>query len=362
MGLIRIDALKKNDFVARFRRRFREDYQFAMILLFGSLAALVVSGFVVYRFVEGNLLGGTVNLAIVVGMLMVLVYVVNGGDAERGGRLFAVVTVAACIASTILFGRTGILWGYVVLWVNFLLTGRRFALTMNLVLVVFLILENRLFESILEGITYIVTALLITIFAYIFASRLALYQRQLETLALQDPLTYSGNRRMLRRDLTAAVSAFRRDGSQFAIMLLDLDDFKRVNDTLGHDVGDRALCDFADLFRSNIRAEDRFYRFGGEEFVLLIPDHGQVNALDVGWSLHERISGKLQFDGQPLRFSAGVAILKHGEDWPEWLARADRAMYQAKRDGRNCVCLAGDDAPIVRRPPISAATGHSGKA
>ena len=159
-----------------FRRKFRDDYQFAMIVLFGALAAVVISGFVVYRYLAGFYFGGTVNLLIVISVLLVLVYAVRSGRTRRAGQIFAIVTVIACIASTAMFGRTGILWGYLVLWINFLLTGRQFALVANLILMTVLIIETSLFQSVLEGVTYIVTALLVTTFGYIFAERLARYQ------------------------------------------------------------------------------------------------------------------------------------------------------------------------------------------
>gem|GEM_PF-59778 len=319
----------------QFRGQFREDYQFAMIVLFGALAAVVITGFVVFRFIVGHYFGATVNLTIVVSVLLVMAYAIRSGRTRRAGRIFAVVIVIACIASTAMFGRTGILWGYLVLWINFLLTGRRFALVSNLILMTVLIIETSLFQSILEGVTYIVTALLVTTFGYIFVERLARYQNQLQMLALQDPLTFAGNRRMMRRDLTAAVSATRRSGKRFTLILLDLDNFKRINDQFGHEVGDRALREFADLVREHIRAEDGFYRFGGEEFVLLLPDHGPECALEVAESLHGRISGQLAYFGEAVRFSAGVAVLRSDEDWPAWITRADRAMYEAKQAGRN---------------------------
>ena len=327
----------------RFRRRFRDDYQFAMIVLFGALAAAVIFGFVVYRYMFGFYFGGTVDLLIVISVLLVLAYTVRSGRTRRAGQIFAIVTVIACIASTAMFGRTGILWGYVVLWVNFLLTGRQFALVANLVLVTVLVIETSLFQSTLEGVTYIVTALMVTTFGYIFAERLARYQSQLEILALQDPLTFAGNRRMMRRDLTAAVSTHRRNGKAYTLILLDLDHFKVLNDDYGHETGDRALREFSDLVREQIRTEDGFYRFGGEEFVLLLPDHGAENGRRAAESLHDRISGKLVYDEYSLRFSAGVAVLGEGEDWPSWLTRADQAMYEAKRAGRGRIVLATEN-------------------
>lgn len=340
----------------KFQKQFRDDYQFAMIVLFGLVASITISGFVIFRYATGYYFGGTVNLMIVFSMLLVLIYTVRTGRTQRAGIFFCIATVVACIASTALFGRTGILWGYVVLWVNFLLTSRRFALAANLLLIPILIIETSLFESVLEGVTYIVTALLVTTFAWIFAQRLSNYQVQLETLALQDPLTYAGNRRMMRRDLTAAISSNRRDGRVFTLVLIDLDHFKRINDRQGHEVGDLALRQFADQVRALIRAEDGFYRFGGEEFVVLLSGRDARQARAAVERLHGSLSGMLEFDGQALCFSAGVAMLEHGEDWPAWLTRADRALYEAKQQGRDRIAFAAtrpDSGPQPESPKTS---------
>lgn len=341
---------RRSEFWQGFLNQFRDDYQFAMIVLFGLVASLTISGFVVYRYVFGYYFGGTVNLMIVFSMLLVLFYTVKTGRTRRAGIFFCIATVVACIASTALFGRTGILWGYVVLWVNFLLTSRRFALAANLILIPILIIETSLFESVLEGVTYIVTALLVTTFAWIFAQRLSSYQSQLETLALQDPLTYAGNRRMMRRDLTAAISSNRRDGRDFTLVLIDLDHFKQINDRLGHETGDLALREFADRVRGLIRAEDGFYRFGGEEFVVLLSGRDQQQARAAVERLHRSLSGALNFEGHALLFSAGVAMLDHGEDWPAWLTRADRALYAAKQQGRDRISFAASRSGSSAQP------------
>ncbi|MGB0514236.1 MAG: GGDEF domain-containing protein [Wenzhouxiangellaceae bacterium] len=341
------------------RNQFRTDFQFAMIVLFGALSAAVISAFALYRFLDGSYFGGSVNLMIMASVLLVMLYALRTGQTQRAGYFFAVVTMVACIASTAMFGRTGILWGYVVLWANFLLTSRRFALLINLLMTSALVYQTSLFQAVLEGVTYIVTALLVTTFAWIFAARLERYQRQLELLALQDPLTYAGNRRMMKRDLNAAISDHRRTGRAFALMLIDLDRFKRLNDEQGHDEGDRALRAFADLVRAQIRAEDGFYRFGGEEFVLLLPGHGANSAPEAARSLHRRISGRLQFSGHSVRFSAGVAALNDHEDWPAWLTRADRAMYRAKSEGRDCVRMAESSLAAEQRATHLRLAGNS---
>ena len=361
---------RKSEFTNRFRSRYREDFQFAIIMLFGVLSLFVVAAFAVYRWVLGNGFGGLINLGIVVSLLAALIYAIRTPHTHRAGIVFIVVIIAGCLASTAAMGRTGIFWTYVVLWINFLLTSRRIALSANLILIAGLVMGGGLFDTRLEAITYVVTTLMVTIFSYISARRLAYQQNQLQKLVLQDPLTKAGNRRMMMRDLRIAKARNRRTGRPYTLMLIDLDHFKQVNDQQGHEVGDQALRKFARLVRRSIREDDGFYRFGGEEFVLLLSDCGvtstpvhaanqrkrtsdvkepahQESRIDkdiseVAQQLHQRMSGQLNLNGWLLRFSAGVAELRPNEDWSECMRRADQALYYAKQSGRDRVVVWND--------------------
>lgn len=367
---------RKREFTSRFRSRYREDFQFAIIILFGILSLLVVAAFAVYRWVLGNGFGGLINLGIVLGLLSALIYAIRTPHTSRAGMVFIFVIIAGCLVSTAAMGRTGIFWTYVVLWINFLLTSRRIALSANLILIAGLVIGGNLFDTILETITYVVTTLMITIFSYISARRLAYQQKQLQKLVLQDPLTKAGNRRMMMQDLRIAKARNRRTGRPYTLMLIDLDHFKQINDQQGHDVGDQALRKFAKLVRGSIREDDGFYRFGGEEFVLLLSDCGvkskpsyaanqrmrtsdvknpahhdsraDKDITEVAQQLHQRMSGQLNLNGWILRFSAGVAELRPDEDWSECMRRADRALYQAKQAGRDRVIVWNDSMLSTR--------------
>lgn len=370
---------RKRKFTNRFRSRYREDFQFAIIMLFGTLSLLVVAAFAVYRWVLGNSFGSLINLGIVLSLLSALIYAIRTPYTSRAGIVFIFVIIAGCLLSTAAMGRTGIFWTYVVLWINFLLTSRRVAVSANLILITGLVIGGDLFDTVLETITYVVTTLMITVFSYISAGRLAYQQNQLQKLVLQDPLTKAGNRRMMMRDLRMAKARNRRTGRPYTLMLIDLDHFKQVNDRQGHEVGDQALRKFARLVRRSIREDDGFYRFGGEEFVLLLSDCGvrrkpvqasdkQLRASDlkdgndpfrqdrrtdkdiaeVAQQLHERMSGRLDLNGWLLRFSAGVAELRPNEDWSECMRRADQALYHAKQAGRDQVIVWNDSMVSAR--------------
>lgn len=160
-------------------------------------------------------------------------------------------------------------------------------------------------------------------------------------LAATDELTGLANRRSFNERLTAAVSAARRHSYPLAMIMVDLDHFKTVNDTLGHSQGDKALQRFAELLREMVRAEDMVARWGGEEFVIVLPHTG----VEAATALAERIRSAFQKcwkadDPLHLTASFGVVQYQEGEDNDHLLKRADDALYQAKHDGRNCVVTA----------------------
>jgi diguanylate cyclase (GGDEF)-like protein len=163
------------------------------------------------------------------------------------------------------------------------------------------------------------------------------YQR-IEELAELDELTGSNNRRSIMRFLDEEITRARKDDKPFAIALIDLDWFKRINDAHGHPTGDEVLRTFAITIFANIRPADRFGRYGGEEFLLVLPDTPGDEAArildrlrmivaDLDWSAFS--------PGMGVTISAGVAGFRDNDSADTFLARADSALYSAKAEGRN---------------------------
>jgi diguanylate cyclase len=162
--------------------------------------------------------------------------------------------------------------------------------------------------------------------------------KRIEELAELDELTGSFNRRCIMRMLDEEIARARRINTSCSIALIDLDWFKRINDAYGHPTGDEVLRTFAITVFANIRSADRFGRYGGEEFLLVLPDtSGDVAArildrlraiiADLDWSAFS--------PGMRVTISAGVATLRANETPDTFLARADSALYAAKARGRN---------------------------
>jgi diguanylate cyclase (GGDEF)-like protein/PAS domain S-box-containing protein len=160
-------------------------------------------------------------------------------------------------------------------------------------------------------------------------------------LSLTDPLTGLANRRRLDEAIRTEIHRAQRYGGHLSVVITDLDHFKRVNDEHGHQVGDSVLHEFAHLIRAHCRDTDLVARFGGEEFVILMPEVGIAEAQ----ACAERMRATLAHRSippltNPITASFGVAEFMPGEGEGSLLRRADRALYRGKAAGRNCVVLA----------------------
>ena len=179
-------------------------------------------------------------------------------------------------------------------------------------------------------------------------------------LAHTDFLTGISNRRAMSEVIVRDIARAQRDTDSYAVAILDIDHFKAVNDQYGHAAGDKALVHIAVVARSGMRETDAIYRYGGEEFVILLPGASAQGAHFVVDRLRKMVEktpclvDNLKIN---LRFSAGVAELHAGENAPELLGRADQALLEAKRNGRNRVSVAMHPLAAVQSIKRSISSG-----
>ena len=165
-------------------------------------------------------------------------------------------------------------------------------------------------------------------------------ERELRELASTDSLTGLLNRRTLMELLRIEVSRARRKGTPLSIAVVDLDDFKHINDTYGHVVGDKALIELTKVMRRNLRATDLIGRFGGEEFIIVMPETDLKTALKVMERIRRAVEETFFEPVGSISVSVGVAELKGDEEIESFIRRADEALYRAKREGKNRVVFA----------------------
>jgi len=169
--------------------------------------------------------------------------------------------------------------------------------------------------------------------------RLEQHSQELATLALHDPLTGLPNRRLLMDRLSLAIAHARRYRRTMALMFLDLDGFKQVNDTLGHDAGDTLLEMVAARLVGAVRQDDTVARLGGDEFVIALPGAVQVNdVVELVSKVIQAVSQPYSIQGRSVGMTASVGIgiyPAHGEDVATLMKSADLALHEAKRSGKN---------------------------
>ena len=165
-------------------------------------------------------------------------------------------------------------------------------------------------------------------------------QQTIEQLAFFDPLTGLPNRRLLFDRVRQAVAAAKRSGTSGALLFIDLDHFKRINDSLGHRAGDQILIKVATRLRALTREEDTIARLGGDEFVVVLHEAADHEVRRAAYRLLERLSGDYEIANHQYHLSVSIGVVlfpTDGHDTTELLHRADAAMYQAKKDGRSTV-------------------------
>lgn len=169
------------------------------------------------------------------------------------------------------------------------------------------------------------------------------YEEKLEHMAFYDSLTDVPNRRLFENLANQAIKEAERSGQKAGIMYLDLDKFKSINDTLGHDVGDELLRQFTDRLKGSLRKMDVLARMGGDEFTILLPNTSEAAAEKAAGRILRTIEQPYQVKGHLFTTTSSIGMAfypQHGQTVEELIQQADEAMYRAKKGGRNSFVLA----------------------
>lgn len=320
--------------------RLRSDFQLAIVVCFALVSGAMIVPFAIYRSFEGNYPVAALDWSLVLVIWSCAAYAWQTGKVGRAGTVLAFINFLGALISAELLGVVGLFWMYAAILSNFFLAPRTVAAVLTGTTLT-IITWHGAGATAAQLSSFVASSLLVGVLAYVLANRIDAQRARLETLATRDPLTGAFNRRSMTEELAIAEQSRIRQNNGHSLLILDIDHFKAVNDRFGHAQGDRILSELATLIHEHTRALDRFFRYGGEEFVLLLPGLSEQEAVKTAEKIRVLIADRLQCGGEQITVSIGVATLRPEEAWPSWLNRADHALYTAKASGRNQVTLAG---------------------
>ncbi len=328
---------------AYWQRLSRMQPEQALLVFQSGLAALAITPFGLWRLARGDWAQGVFDLLLV----LLLAVLARLGRQVRWLRSigFAVASlyVLASLFVAYQFGPLGHYWFFPAIVAGYFVVRATEALWLaGLGLLAHLLLALRGGWS-AETATFLATSLLVCIFIYAFASRLRQDNRRLYTDSTMDSLTGAGNRRLLD-DALSELSAGPAN-AQASLLMLDIDHFKQVNDTHGHPVGDLCLKRLAERIMGRLPASARLFRYGGEEFVVLLQGPAW-EAEHLAEQLRADIAQASLIREAMITISVGVAYRQPAEATHVWMRRVDDALYAAKQGGRNRVCTASETSPL----------------
>ncbi len=319
-------------------------YQGRIFYSLAAAAAVVLLPFSINNFLQGRFWLGVATSIVVTCFFLNAYATYRERPVPVPPVLVFLPAVVALLLSVERQGLVGVLWTYPAMVLFHFVLGRRLANAFNFLLLVTVTPLAYRFAGTQLTVRIFATLALTILFTNIFSAIVGGLQRRLHELAIRDPLTGALNRRQLAPSLEQAIERQRRSGACAALITLDIDHFKRINDEHGHAEGDRVLVRVVSTLRSRLRKIDLLFRSGGEEFLLLLTDTDAPGSVTLAEGLRAAVGAAPLLADRAVTASLGVAPLGPGDDPESWLRRADHALYAAKAAGRNRVEVASPPA------------------
>ena len=317
-------------------KRSKEEYILLTLCATGFAGILP---FAVMRIVSGDILLAVIDATLVVGVMLIGLHVWNTRKVRLPSLVLTVFYLSGVVAAVYASKGQLIYWAYPGMLAAFFLVKPNEAAAFNSIAILILLPLLATQLQPLEMSSVVVTLILNTAFSYIFGHRMLMQHKELETLATRDSLTGAGNRRLFDEKIQDCLNHYERDQVPAALILLDIDHFKRINDEFGHGKGDEVLINLVELLRGRLRAVDGIYRIGGEEFAVVIHPANIDAVIDLAEALRQLVESSSLLADERITISLGLAICCDDDRLKSWVERADKALYKAKNSGRNKTCL-----------------------
>ena len=347
----------ERDFLPAARKR--------IIMLLAFVTVPLFLPFVVFNFLRGNIILSSLFLVLALGLLVNGYSLYRNRDMPVPAAFLQHLLSVALVYIMSVRGVSALFWCYPAVFSTFFINKRYSArLHLSMQIITFSVAAYYFVPTPL-AVRFAFSLVMVSVWSDILIGILINFQTRLVKLTIRDPLTGAYNRRCLIDSLESAIAVFKREEQHMTLVAFDIDNFKHVNDTFGHQIGDDVLVGIVKTVSDRQRQVDSIFRLGGEEFVVLLHNTTLQSALIFADDVRVRIARAPLIDNHPVTVSMGVAEYRENEHLDDWLKRADHNMYRAKEDGRNCIYA---DNQRVGQPhdssssqgaiPIQFATSH----
>ncbi len=314
-----------------------------LIIAVSIVAAATVLPFAIYRYAHGHYTIALVEVfaVCIVASIGLLVWKTRNTTHTSAG--LSVIMLLGLVILNYLINSSIFIWTYpIIMTVYFLNPAKRSALmVIPAILALFPLMYME--KSAIEFSSDVVTVIITLIFSHLVSVKIRQQRDRLQNLINYDGLTGALNRRSLDDRLDLLQSLYFRHKTHgtniSSVIIFDIDDFKLINDTRGHLEGDKILINLTKYIKKMIRKTDEFYRYGGEEFVVIVNGSNLYKAGELAEKIRAAIEEVDLLKDTTVTASFGVAEIQSLEESTNWLARADKALYRAKRAGKNRVYL-----------------------
>jgi len=308
-----------------------------VLLSLNLLGSISIFPFALLRWYHGDITLAIVDGIISITLLVFFAYIFITRKTAVIKMLNAIFLVIAFLTSIAIKGPSQILWVAPVIIAIYYLVPIKYASIINTILLSIMLIIVFPHTDLIEFITIISTTGLTVSLSFVTFRSYDNIQRELSLLATIDPLTASGNRRLLETKLSEVIANQSREQQPICLILLDLDDFKEINDEYGHAVGDKILIAVCNLVKEHTRVLDSLYRYGGDEFIITPLSMSLKTAKQLAEKVRDIVDNHTFIHDIKITLSIGVSEYNINDTPESWIGRADVSLYKAKNGGRNKV-------------------------
>lgn len=316
------------------------EFKLKLRLYLNSLGALASFGFAILQCLRGDLATGIISLLGFVYFSSVIYLLITKQHYLWQGRGFVLFIPITMLNIIYVHPEFGIYWAYVGVLSFFLVLELKDAtISVSIFLLLTFYLVYCIYPLQVQYRIY-ATLFLVAIFSFLLSYLINRLLIEVNSLVTKDSLTNALNRHTFLTSIEQALKTFQRYQTPAALYIFDLDHFKKVNDDFGHPAGDKVLRTLSQLVQSRIRESDQLFRYGGEEFAVLLHHTQLQDAEHLADALRQLISDHDFGLDRPVTISGGVSNVNKTDNVSAWIERCDKALYQAKSKGRNQVIVA----------------------